>query len=105
MVRNSKCGTPSGTSRKQSSPRQGEKMKQSKVTMETGMESKAAQQTKLSFLVTGQKMGPKPPQTAAMPTTAITPDARDPLMHPSPPPTPAQLPMMPKTNATVHQKT
>jgi hypothetical protein len=86
MVRNSKRRNPSGASGNKSSPRRGDKNKQTRVTPVKETDPKVVRQTKLSFVDSIMS------KTASAPSTAITPDARSSarqlLLHPSPPTTP-----------------
>jgi hypothetical protein len=106
----------SGTTGKHSSPRRGEKTKQTKVTQAKEMETKGARQTKLAFAATGTPENTStttnaqtqptvqqaklsfasavigtPTNTKVLKTPAITPEvAAKPnrLLHPTPPTTP-----------------
>jgi hypothetical protein len=96
-----------GNNGKHSSPRRGEKSKQTKVTQAKESETKGAKQTKLAFAATGtpentkntseNEQWPKlsfasavtgtPPNAKALQTKAITPEVNR-LTHPTPPTTP-----------------
>jgi hypothetical protein len=81
---------PTGITGNYSSPRWGEKSKQMKVTPVKESETKASQQTKLSFPTAGNGTSPPTPR-GTMALKVITPDdhaGTNRIRHPSPPSNP-----------------
>jgi hypothetical protein len=85
-----KLRNPTGTTGNYSSPRWGEKTKQTKVTPAKEGETKGSRQTKLSFRTAGNNISPPTP-SGTMALKVITPGKHagtNPIRHPSPPSNP-----------------
>jgi hypothetical protein len=81
---------PTGTTGNYSSPRQGEKTKQTKVTPAKESETKGSRQSKLSFPTAGNDISPPTP-SGTMSLKVITPGdhaGTNRIRHPSPPSNP-----------------
>jgi hypothetical protein len=104
MVRTPKRRNPSGASDKQTTPRRGEKSKQSKVTLERKMADNGARQTKLQFAA----IKDTPTSSGSLATTSVTPETSavaQRLKPPTPPSSPARDPKITLETTTRKKKT
>ncbi len=104
MVRTPKRRNPSGASDKQTTPRRGEKSKQSKVTLERKMADNGARQTKLQFAA----IKDTPTSSGSLATTSVTPETSavaQRLKPPTPPSSPARDPKTTLETTTRKKKT